>query len=315
MTVELPELPPDTRVAGGPDPADDVNRIIRFLRALRDRTAVYADRTDPDGVDFAGPLTVNGVPVGTGVGGEGNIEPGTQAGQVPVWDGDGYVPVTPMAVQADDIPVTSTPDLPYTDVQSALAGLATDVTQLEDNPITAADVPFTPTGTISSTSVQAALAEVAAESSGQVLTLFARKTANEAVTASTAVQDDDHLFLTVEPNAVYLIDAFLIYLAGNNNPDLLLAWSGPAGATFDWTAGGLLSTVTTVTGSIHLQHRAIGETVAVGATTSAAVARPSGLLVTGVNGGTFRFRWAQNTSDASATEVRANSWLRAQRVA
>jgi hypothetical protein len=144
---------------------------------------------------------------------------------------------------------------------------------------------------------------------------FARKTVDESINTSTTLQDDDELFINVAANTVYVVDAQLIVSAANNTPDVLLGWSGPAGATFDWTPGALLATTTTVTGSISLIHRAIGETSSIGATTATAIARPSGLLVVGGTSGVFRARWAQNTSDAGNSTVKAGSYLRAMAVA
>src|SRR5574341_1924364 len=59
---------------------------------------------------------------------------------------------------------------------------------------------------------------------------FVRKTADESVTSSTTLQDDDHLVIAVEANTNYFIEAFLIY-DGDAAGDFKFTFSVPAGAT------------------------------------------------------------------------------------
>lgn len=148
--------------------------------------------------------------------------------------------------------------------------------------------------------------------------LFARKTANESVTSSTAFQDDDHLTLTVEANVIYEMIAFIIY-DGATAGDLKTTWSAPAGATLDWTPTGLLTSATVASGSLKMSHSTLPDNESVGTIGTGVgnrtVMRPTGLLVVGGTAGSFTFRWAQLTSDVTATTVLANSYLRLKRVA
>lgn len=72
---------------------------------------------------------------------------------------------------------------------------------------------------------------------------FARKTADEPVTSSTALQDDDHLLLAVGANEVWEFDMTL-YVTGDVGGDLALTVAGPAGsaerygAIAPWTRDG-----------------------------------------------------------------------------
>lgn len=139
------------------------------------------------------------------------------------------------------------------------------------------------------------------------------KTADESVTSSAALQDDNHLFLPVEVNAAYRVEGFILY-EGATTGDMLMGWSGPASATFDWTPGGQNNT----NASIQVDRGTISTSKQVGTAGAGAanqvVALPVGYLQTGATAGTLTFRWAQGTSDATATIVLTGSHLRMRRV-
>lgn len=136
------------------------------------------------------------------------------------------------------------------------------------------------------------------------------KTADESVTSSTTLQNDDHLFVAVAANATYAIDCWLNFLA-NSPPDIKADWTIPAGATMNWAALG--------TGTANYSdHDAsiVSHNVARGGKGNPGVPQSMnarGYLITGGTAGTLQLRWAQNTSNASATVLRAGSWIRLQR--
>ncbi|MEU8270822.1 hypothetical protein AB0B89_27150 [Sphaerisporangium sp. NPDC049002] len=135
------------------------------------------------------------------------------------------------------------------------------------------------------------------------------KSADETVNNSTAVQDDDHLFLSVDANTNYLVEALIVYNS-NSTADFQMGWSGPSGATFTWASGGMDTTVSGSLGSIDLKSRDIATTADSGGWNfSDLIVRPAGRLAVGATAGTFRFRWAQNTANASNTIVRSGSVL------
>lgn len=139
------------------------------------------------------------------------------------------------------------------------------------------------------------------------------KAANESVTSSTAMQDDDHLFLSVSANTDYLVEAFLLY-TGISTGYLKIGWSGPASATFDWTpdsvtGGGTVGQVDR--GGLTIADVGFAHVVN---TTVKTVALPQGLLRVAGTAGTFRFRWAQANVQATATIVYANSYMRITRL-
>lgn len=147
--------------------------------------------------------------------------------------------------------------------------------------------------------------------------IMIRKTADESILNSTALQDDNHLILPVEANSTYLIQAFIIY-DGSTTGDINIGWSGPAGATFDWTPAGLTTGATTVSASVKLAGNPIGTADALGAVGvgTKAVLIAEGILIVAGTAGSLTFRWAQNALDAvNATTVFTGSVLRGRKIA
>lgn len=151
---------------------------------------------------------------------------------------------------------------------------------------------------------------------GQVL--FARKTADESVTSSTTLQDDDHLTVSVSASAVYQIEMALIYDGDQTTGDLKFQFSAPSGSAFSY---GMLSPHTDQTSTTASAVKITEQTLAAASTLGCfgsgtnVVARAFGLLVTGGTSGTFKLTWAQNGSSATATRLRTNSYLIARRMA
>jgi hypothetical protein len=143
--------------------------------------------------------------------------------------------------------------------------------------------------------------------------IYVRKTADESVASSTTIQDDNHLFATVMPNVSYQVDMFVIY-EGATTGDMTVGFSGPSGATFDWVPGG----ANNANATIQVDRGTISTTKVVGAAGTGAanhtVAPIRGLLIVGSTGGTFTFRWAQGTSDVTATTVLTGSYMRLEMI-
>lgn len=146
------------------------------------------------------------------------------------------------------------------------------------------------------------------------LMLRVRKTADEAVTSSTTLQVDDQLFLPVAANSVYLMDCYLFYNgAADPAGGFGLDWTGPAGFSMDWSSFGVngaigLGTMTDYD-AVRLANNGLRNhgTNNVGTFMSMAC---RGTIVTAGTAGTVSLRWAQGASNATATTLKANSWLR-----
>lgn len=150
-----------------------------------------------------------------------------------------------------------------------------------------------------------------------ILGLFADKTADETVTSSTTLQDDDQLFLPVAANARYLVDTFVIY-TGASDPagGLRMGWTGPSGATMKWTNFGVTQNVSPTLVNYNVVVESIGGARGVGTNGSTEMScQPRGRLVTSSTSGILRFQWAQGTSNATGTTVKAGTCVRLVRIA
>lgn len=146
--------------------------------------------------------------------------------------------------------------------------------------------------------------------------LYVRKTADQSVTSSTTLVDDNQLLLSVAANAVYEMRMFIIYTAASAG-DLNMTFTGPASATLDWNVGGLSGTSgTSPDGVTWWGANTIGGNDSVnGGGATSMVARPVGILITAGTSGTFKMRWAQAASSGTATTVKTGSVMILQRVA
>lgn len=150
-----------------------------------------------------------------------------------------------------------------------------------------------------------------------VLGIFADKTSDENVTSSTTLQDDDQLFLPVAANARYILDAFVIYTgAGDPAGGLKMGWTGPSGSTMKWTNFGTSQNVAPVlvNYNVVVENLAGGRGVGTNGGTEMSC-QPRGRLSTGGSSGTLRFQFAQGTSNATGTVVKAGSFVRLVKVA
>ncbi|HWN00917.1 MAG TPA: hypothetical protein VNO54_28030 [Streptosporangiaceae bacterium] len=162
--------------------------------------------------------------------------------------------------------------------------------------------------------------------------VVARKTADTSRAATTTTTADPHLQFEVEANAVYVLDGWIKY-DSPTAADINVDWTAPSGALGEWTAIGVGSSpVIGSTSTPTLQtdtQDARGYMLRV-ETNDVAAARSFGGLGTGntpitlhikgtlrvgSTGGTYSLDWAQFTSNATATTIYSDSWLRLQRVA
>jgi hypothetical protein len=141
--------------------------------------------------------------------------------------------------------------------------------------------------------------------------------AGAAINNSSALVDDPELQLPVVANAVYRMAARIRYDATTSS-DVKIGWSGPTGATMTWSTDAYPSSVAAAGASSAIVRNTFALTngVALGATNAGTtlVAFPSGVLRTGTNAGTLKFRWAQNLAEVSDAWVRIDSWLELQRL-
>ena len=145
--------------------------------------------------------------------------------------------------------------------------------------------------------------------------LWALKTVDESVTSSTTLQNDDTLLHPVEASTTYEFEA-LLALTGNVTGDFKMAFTFPAASTCYWGAVGPSSADAGfgTAGSAQLAATfgsASGTAVAYSGSTTAVVILVKGVLVVSTTPGNLQLQWAQNTSNGTATVVKAGSYLRA----
>jgi hypothetical protein len=138
--------------------------------------------------------------------------------------------------------------------------------------------------------------------------LLARKTSDQSVTSSTALQSDSELVTpTIEGNEVWYL-RLLLRCSGSASGNLKASWQFPTGGNLGSTpltldsASGALAVPAVLTSSDGSAH-----SVAIGTTTRLVLIEVS--YANGGTSGAVTFRWAQVTSNATPTIVRTNSTL------
>jgi len=135
------------------------------------------------------------------------------------------------------------------------------------------------------------------------------KTTDESRTNTTTIADDSQLFFSVTANTQYQFKAEIFFDTGTT-PDFKYRHAGPA-------AMNLVRIVRrdSIPGSGSLSYNmdtafsASDITLTSVSGTNGGYISLEGILHTGVNAGTFSFKWAQNTSSATATTVLAGSYI------
>lgn len=145
------------------------------------------------------------------------------------------------------------------------------------------------------------------------------KTADTDVTSNTTAADDPHLQITLKAGVSYDIMGVLI-TEGNTAGDLKIQWAWtPTSTGTEANMGGigLIDSATTFTGDAIALARA-DVTTSPTATTTIGINSGTwtnyiacGHVLVGSVDITFKLQWAQNASNATATRLKAGSWLRA----
>lgn len=130
------------------------------------------------------------------------------------------------------------------------------------------------------------------------------KSADETVTSSTVLQNDDHLFVSVAANTTYLLELVFVFNA-NASGDLKTTFTVPASTT-----GTLLATSDAGTSAgVSMTSTAVWD-----GTGADEQGRMWGRVVTSSTSGTVRLQWAQNASFGTGTIIRNGSFLRITRI-
>lgn len=148
-----------------------------------------------------------------------------------------------------------------------------------------------------------------------LLPAFARKTSDTSRASTTTFADDPHLSVAVEASTVHEVACNFGFQSAGTAGDVKIQFTGPAGAT-------LLAGVHTTQAAGTATTDDLTTSLTLNTLVSAGVAQTAepwntivviGLLVTAGTAGNFTLQWAQNTSSATATIGKTNSFLSLRR--
>jgi hypothetical protein len=145
---------------------------------------------------------------------------------------------------------------------------------------------------------------------------FVYKTADETVSASATVQDDDHLTgLTVVNGGIYTFEALLIVVHSTDAADIKVAFAYPSGSLCSFGGSGANNAALTgsgTSGSGEYIARQANSGTSSSATPFAGSTNPVATTIRGLlvaaGSGTFKMQWAQNAAGGTTT-LKAYSWL------
>ena len=133
------------------------------------------------------------------------------------------------------------------------------------------------------------------------------KEADETVTNSNTVQDDNELLFAVAANEVWQFEGVLL-LSAHPTPDFRVTFTGPTGAV-----GSFAAAYSTGALDESVSSDALGNVLSFAAASQGTVLRFWGGIHNGANAGNLQLKWAQNTPDANNTKVLAGSYIKYQK--
>jgi hypothetical protein len=134
-----------------------------------------------------------------------------------------------------------------------------------------------------------------------------RKSSDQSVTSSTTVVNDSQLKFAVEASTTYIFQAWLYTYAADGTPDIKVTFTGPAGSTVLWSSSQVIfnaggSTTLTVVS-------AGGTTADLFVDANFRAIQLYGTILNSTTAGDVQLQWAQNTSSANSTTVKAGSYI------
>ncbi|MFZ5534924.1 MAG: H-type lectin domain-containing protein, partial [Patescibacteria group bacterium] len=137
-------------------------------------------------------------------------------------------------------------------------------------------------------------------------TVNIRKAADETITSSAALQDDNELLFAVAANETWAVEVSHTYSTGNSStPDIRVGLNAPTGATCTYGTVNISHAGNLAGGSTACDTAIVVATTAKGAKNGIL----SGTVANGANAGNVTFRWGQGTSSTTGTVMEAGSYL------
>lgn len=137
-----------------------------------------------------------------------------------------------------------------------------------------------------------------------------RKAADESVTSSTTMQDDDELLVALDANSHYIFHALISYDASTTG-DIKMQFTVPSGASGRRHSLHAQSTATSCSSSAQSTWGGPITTAitSIGGTGAVCEALIDGYVSTSGTSGNLRLQFAQDVSDATASIVKAGSFI------
>lgn len=148
-------------------------------------------------------------------------------------------------------------------------------------------------------------------------TIVKRKTADESVTSSTTLQNDDHLTFAVAANEEWIGNFDLPCGPLLSTTGIKVTISAPSGAAFQTDYRGFIDGSASMNnaGNSTLGSTQVDFTTASWAAAGAGSVKISFWILNGATPGNITLQWAQSTSSGSAVTVKKGAFLHATRVA
>lgn len=146
---------------------------------------------------------------------------------------------------------------------------------------------------------------------------FVRKTADESVTSSATLQNDDHLLLAIGANQTWIYE-WVLFATGNSAGDLAINITKPAGATLLGGLHGPALNSPGADGDMTTDARALDDASVdrkIGTTSITQISVIRAIVINGANAGNVTLQWCQVASNGAATTLFTNSYMVGRRVA
>lgn len=136
------------------------------------------------------------------------------------------------------------------------------------------------------------------------------KAADQSKASDATLADDDTLFFPMLANTKYAFE-FKAFFDTAATPDFKFAIDAPASPTILRLIRKHVDPAALTSLVVASEVAEVGSTALAGGTgTNGGFVEAEGIVHNGVNAGNLAFQWAQNTSNASATIVRAGSYIK-----
>lgn len=148
--------------------------------------------------------------------------------------------------------------------------------------------------------------------------LAVRKSADESVTNSSVLQDDDELSVVLPASSSWIVRVVMFAVAAaSNSPDLQFQLTGPSGATAVLGKHGLDTGATSTAGTPrYTGAQAFSSNATNALMTNATMVVLEGSVVIGSTAGAVTLQWAQSSATpAEAITMKAGSYISFMRIA